>query len=94
MLAEEAVMVEKITVAISCAGHDKGTFYAVIQSKDGLMYVADGKHHKIDAPKKKNPRHLHCTNIVLPAGSTENNKRLRKALTRIKESACIETRRF
>ena len=44
---------------VSVAGHDEGTYLAVIAGIDrDCVYVADGKARTLIAPKKKKMRHL------------------------------------
>lgn len=40
-------------VVKSMAGHDSGSFYAVMRVENGMAYIADGKRRKTDAPKRK-----------------------------------------
>ncbi len=41
----------------SIAGHDAGTIYIIAEVTDSI-YVCDGKHRKLEALKKKNPKHI------------------------------------
>ena len=41
-------------VAISKAGHDKGSRYLIIKIEKDFAYLVDGKLRKLDKPKKKN----------------------------------------
>ncbi len=45
----------------SAAGRDKGKFMAVVSTKDGFVYLADGKERKLGSPKKKNVKHINFT---------------------------------
>ena len=47
-----------ICLARSAAGHDRGRIYAVIGEDDQVCYLADGVHHKMARPKKKNRKHV------------------------------------
>lgn len=43
----------------SKAGRDKGKYYLAVQIRpDGIVLVADGTGRKMQAPKKKNIKHL------------------------------------
>jgi len=54
-------------VVISNAGHDKGEFYAIVSVLDDKhVAVTNGLSRKINAPKKKNLRHLRITNSHVP----------------------------
>ena len=48
-------------VVKSMAGHDSGSYYAVMRVENGFAYIADGKLRKVERPKKKNPLHLQKT---------------------------------
>ena len=39
--------------AVSLCGNDKGRVYVVLYEENGYVFLADGKHRKISAPKKK-----------------------------------------
>lgn len=46
------------TVVRSLAGHDNGRLYIVLDFRDGYAFVADGRHHTLEKPKKKKQKHL------------------------------------
>lgn len=63
----------------SAAGHDGGSFYAVVRCEGGFAYIADGRRRKLALPKKKNGKHLKATQkSVELAGLTD--KKLRSVL--------------
>ena len=66
-------------VVKSMAGHDSGSYYAVMRVENGFAYIADGNRRKAEAPKKKNPLHLQKTSKVIDVTDI-TNKRLRAAL--------------
>ena len=45
-------------LASSMAGHDRGTVYAVVGEEENFLFLADGVHHLMDRPKKKNRKHV------------------------------------
>ncbi len=46
-------------IVISTAGRDKGRSFAIIGVCDEAhVYIADGRTHKLDHPKKKKLKHL------------------------------------
>lgn len=49
------------SIVRSIAGHDKGRLYIVLDCRDGCVFVADGKHHTLEKPKKKKQKHLEKT---------------------------------
>ena len=60
-------MSEHVGLALSTAGHDRGTLYLVLREDGGSVLLADGKLRKLARPKKKNRKHV----IFLPEGLTE-----------------------
>jgi len=69
---------EKGRVVKSKAGKDKDRFYIVVDFKGDRAYVSDGKRHKLQAPKSKNPKHLAVTSTAVEM--PENDKQLRTLL--------------
>lgn len=45
-------------LAMSKAGHDKGTIYVIIREEGEYVYVADGHIRTVNRPKKKNNKHV------------------------------------
>ena len=60
-------MSEYVGLALSTAGHDRGTLYLVLEEDGGSVLLADGKLRKLARPKKKNRKH----EIFLPGGLPE-----------------------
>ena len=50
-------------LAMSKAGHDKGTIYVIIREEDEYVYVADGRIRTADRCKKKNKKHIQLIKI-------------------------------
>ena len=73
-------------VVKSMAGHDSGSYYAVIRADNGFAYIADGKLHKVEKPKKKNPLHLQKTLVTVELADI-TNKKLRSALAALNREA-------
>ncbi len=46
----------------SKAGHDKGKLYVVAACDDSHVYLVDGEYRRMDAPKKKNLKHVQLIN--------------------------------
>ncbi|MEG0109490.1 MAG: KOW domain-containing RNA-binding protein [Oscillospiraceae bacterium] len=44
-------------LVFSTAGRDKG-FYVVVDQSEGYVLIANGHAHRINSPKRKNPKHL------------------------------------
>ncbi len=45
-------------LAVSKAGHDKGSIYLIVREEETCVYLADGSLKRYAAPKKKNKRHI------------------------------------
>ena len=71
-------------VVKSKAGHDKDTFAVVVDINTEEILICDGKHHKIENPKRKNPKHVVATNKVVELPQTDKQiRRILNALTDI-----------
>ncbi|MDE6728376.1 MAG: KOW domain-containing RNA-binding protein [Oscillospiraceae bacterium] len=67
------------SVIISSAGHDKGRLMLVVGVDGERVLVADGKERRLNAPKKKNIKHIQGTSALIePDGLTD--KKLRQTL--------------
>lgn len=62
----------------SKAGHDKDTFAVVVEVNAQEILICDGKHHKLENPKRKNPKHIVATNKVIDLPTTD--KQIRRIL--------------
>ena len=86
-------MSEYIGLALSAAGHDRGTLYLVLSEDERSVLLADGKLRKLSRPKRKNRKHV----IFLPEGLMEavsgklrdplTDAALRRALAEAKQRA-------
>ena len=45
-------------LAVSRAGHDKGTYYVVLGQEGGVLFLTDGKNRLLEQPKRKNQKHV------------------------------------
>lgn len=45
-------------LAVSLAGHDKGSVFLIVREEAGSVYVADGVLRHYASPKKKNTKHI------------------------------------
>ncbi len=68
------------TVAASKAGHDKGSFFAVVRIEDDLAYIADGKGRRLSDPKRKKLIHLAFTDTVLSEQIMNDDSKLSEAI--------------
>ena len=76
-------------VVISSAGHDGGGWFVVTGADGRYVYIADGKERKLATPKRKNPRHIRKTEILLDI-STMTDKGLRRALNALRKQSITE----
>ena len=74
-------------IVYSNKGRDKGYFMVVVDCKDNVVLVCDGKERPLERPKSKNKKHLQFTNTVLSEKSYNTNKSLRKALAVYRDTA-------
>jgi len=72
----------------STAGRDKGKYFLVIEKKDGMVRVADGEMRKVQAPKKKNIKHLKRYNLV--AGDLAQKLQQEKGITNVEVMRAIK----
>ena len=75
---------KKGRVVISKSGRDKGRSFVVFEIDDRYVWLADGKLRKIEAPKKKNIKHLQQTNMFIEIESITGNKSLNKRLLQLR----------
>lgn len=78
---------ERGTVVISLAGHDKGDFQVILGYDDSYAKVCDGKHRPLEKLKKKKLIHLKLTNTILSEQNLLSNKSIRKSLRPFIEKA-------
>lgn len=74
----------------STAGHDKGTFYMVVETRGHSVTIADGKARKLAKPKRKNMLHVAPTSTVLDPVVLTTDKKLRKALADYRGETTLE----
>lgn len=65
---------KKGMVVLSRAGRDSGRLLAVMDVRDGFVFVCDGKERPLENPKKKNPKHLQGTKITIELDNITNRK--------------------
>ncbi len=66
-------------VICAIAGKERGGYYVVTKLEDGYVYLADGKHRKLETPKRKNVKHIRFTSQVWNV-ETLTNRELRRKL--------------
>ena len=73
-------------VVESVQGRDKGYFFLVLEAKEGIVIIADGRRHRLENPKKKKTKHLRAKPVLLdlkalrPEGGALQDSDLRRAL--------------
>ena len=74
-------------VVRSKAGHDSNDIFAVVGFDEENVFISDGKERRVEKPKRKNPKHIEMTSIVLSPEEMAANGRLKKALSRLRAEA-------
>ncbi|MCL2755065.1 MAG: KOW domain-containing RNA-binding protein [Oscillospiraceae bacterium] len=69
----------EFTLAKSVAGHDKGSWYAVVRREGDRVYIADGRRRKLGSLKGKNLKHVELTKTSITL-EHYTDKSLRRAL--------------
>ncbi len=46
------------SIVVATAGKDRGRQFLVLEVKDGMAYIANGRRRKVQKPKKKSLKHL------------------------------------
>ena len=67
-------------MVISTAGKDKGLPMAVLRAETGGVWIADGRLRPVERPKRKNPRHVAATPLMVEERAMATNRELRRAL--------------
>lgn len=83
---------ERAQIVRSLAGHDRGDLLCVLDAEGDFLLLADGKHRKVEAPKRKRAKHVvrvdaprHPTIEKLRAGRPVGNQELRRALAALRD---------
>jgi ribosomal protein L14E/L6E/L27E len=74
-------------VVRSIAGHDKDSFYVVVEVLGQRVRIADGKARKLGKPKAKNTLHVRPTTLVLDMQEVKTDKKLRETLKAFAQAA-------
>ncbi|MCD7736894.1 MAG: KOW domain-containing RNA-binding protein [Lachnospiraceae bacterium] len=77
-------------LAVSLAGHDKGSLYVVLEELPGYFLLVDGRRRTLEHPKKKKAKHVqlitHLPDALLPRmEEIALDAHVRKILSRYKE---------
>ena len=83
-------MLQKGQVVYSAAGHDKDSFYVVVEvDRDGCCRIADGRRRGLGSPKRKNPKHLRPTRCVIQLAQIGSDRALRRALAALRPEEMV-----
>ena len=55
------------SVVLSTQGRDKDMYFLVVSVGKGFVFLADGGMRKLNAPKKKNVKHVSFSGVMLEA---------------------------
>lgn len=85
--------IAKGDLVIATAGRERGGLFLVTEAQGGYLLLADGKHRRLEAPKRKNRAHvqrapMQAQELAAKIRSSEiiTNSELRKALAVIGEN--------
>lgn len=56
------------------AGRDKGSYFVAVGAHDGFVYIADGRHRKLEKPKRKNIKHISPVGLPVSVDGLTNKK--------------------
>ncbi len=71
--------IQKGSIVKATAGRDKEGWFVVLETDGSYAMIADGKRRRVQAPKRKNLKHLAPTNAVCKA-SPQTNPQIKKVL--------------
>ena len=74
---------KKGQIVKSKAGHDKGDLMMIADFDEKGVLLCDGKHRKLNNPKRKNLRHIELTELRLDLNTVDTDRKLRKTLNKI-----------
>ena len=70
-------------VVRSCAGHDKGDFFVVLEVDADMALICDGNRRDLVRPKRKKCIHLSPTKTVIPNHLMKTNREIYENLQRL-----------
>jgi len=68
-------------LVLSTAGHDKGIPFCVLSEDGEYVFLADGRHRKVDSPKRKKLKHTKLISEAAYSGPV-TNKAIRAFITK------------
>ena len=77
-------------------GHDEGKLHYVFETEGDFLYLVDGKHRRVEAPKKKRRKHVtsegiwtHPVTERIQEGDSVLDSEIRRALAAFRDSSVI-----
>ena len=67
-------------IVCSLSGHDKGVYSVVVEKTEKGVLICDGKHHRLENPKLKNPKHLKVTEHSVEIETLTSDKAVRRGI--------------
>ena len=83
------MLIQAGQIVKSTSGRDQGRFYLVLREENGWFFLADGKLHKLEAPKKKNKKHLAPTARMVAVDQMTTDAALRRLLAPYQKGEAI-----
>jgi ribosomal protein L14E/L6E/L27E len=67
------------------AGRDGGGYFVIVEADEKYCLIADGKSRKLEAPKRKNIKHIRVTNSMIDLNDI-TDKKLRRLMKEFREA--------
>lgn len=71
---------ERGQIVCAKAGRDKNDFFVVVNMDSTFCYLCNGKERPLERPKRKNLKHVQCTNSRLDEEKLRSNRSIKQAL--------------
>lgn len=71
-------------IVCGLAGKERDQYYLIIGQDERYVYLADGRHRRLQKPKRKNPKHVRYAGIQWNPDSL-TDKALRQKLSLLKK---------
>ena len=75
-------------VVRSAAGRDKGGLFTVVEVDGDYAMICDGRHRRLEHPKRKKWKHLVPSTTILAPASLTTNREIRRALAYASGEGC------
>lgn len=73
--------ITKGSLVWALAGREKGSCFVAVGVDGGFVYLADGRHRKVEKPKRKSIKHISPADAPVYTGEL-TNKKLRRLIYR------------